>query len=160
MADSFELLPDDDLHYFNEEFLLDDAVLDPERPEFLMYYPTQDGMALTGLMFFTRSSDSEHGPQIGGPLTVWHYHMYSHPRCFRHGIVAIGMLWDLKECAQASHRTPEMLHVWLVDHPSGPFATQMYIEPSLLPEHCWRSASGSAATDRCAAPPRRPRDGS
>ena len=30
------------------------------------------------------------------------------------------------------HRSPEMLHIWLVDHPRGPFSTSMYLEPKLM----------------------------
>ena len=132
LADSYYLAPDDELHYANDEFLLDDAILDPERPEFLMYYPTKDGMALAGFMFFVRER-MERGPQIGGPLTVWHYHIFSRRRCYRDDIISIGMVWDLKHCKQASHKSPEMLHIWLVDHPGGPFATSMFLDPSLLP---------------------------
>jgi hypothetical protein len=58
-------MPDDDRHFMSEEFLLDDRILDPERPEFLMYYATPEGMALTGLMFYVRSV-GDWGPQIGG----------------------------------------------------------------------------------------------
>ena len=38
LADGFKLLPNDRRHYYNEEYVFDDRVLDPERPEFLMYY--------------------------------------------------------------------------------------------------------------------------
>jgi hypothetical protein len=29
-------------------------------------------------------------------------------------------------------RSPQMLHVWLVDHPEGPFARRMQIRPAML----------------------------
>ena len=31
-------------------------------------------------------------------------------------------------------RSPEMLHVWLVDRPGAHFATPMFIDPKLIPE--------------------------
>lgn len=31
-----------------------------------------------------------------------------------------------------NHRTPEMLHVWLLDHPQGRFATRMELPPETL----------------------------
>lgn len=49
----------------SDEFLLDDRTLDPDRPEFVMYFPTPDGMVLTGMMFLVGSQDAW-GPQVGG----------------------------------------------------------------------------------------------
>jgi hypothetical protein len=31
-------------------------------------------------------------------------------------------------------RSPEMLHVWLMDRPGAHFATPMFIDPKLIPE--------------------------
>jgi hypothetical protein len=134
IADGFKLMPDDDRHYMNEEFLLDDRILDPERPEFLMYYSTPDGMELAGLMFYVRSI-GEWGPQIGGPLTIWHYHVWSRKRCLRQDVIPVGFLKPGEDCpgGEIRHESDEMMHVWLVDHPNGPFATRMYINPALLP---------------------------
>jgi len=135
LADGFHLMPHDIRHYQNDEFLLDDRILDPDRPEFLMYYPTPEGMALTGLMLLVRSPD-ERGPQVGGPLTVWHYHIWRQARCYRDGVINVGVARrDGLGCreAVASHRSPEMLHVWLVDRPGGPFATTMYLEAASVP---------------------------
>ena len=62
MAGGFEAMPDDNRHFRNEEFVFDDRLLDPERPEFLMYYPTPENEhELAGFMFFVRSRD-EVGP--------------------------------------------------------------------------------------------------
>ena len=38
------------------------------------------------------------------------------------------------ECARGLPRvrSPEMLHVWLIEHPEGPFSTRMRIRPKLL----------------------------
>ena len=118
----------------SDEFLLDDRILDPQRPEFLMYYRTRKGMVLTGFMFFGRSIE-DRGLQVGGPLTVWHYHVWNRRRCFRDGVIAISFLKRGEDCpgGETGYRSPEMMHVWLVDHPSGPFATRMHIDPTLLP---------------------------
>jgi hypothetical protein len=76
LADGFDLPRDlrgavlDGRHHRNDAFLLDDAILDPDRPEYLMYYPTPDGgQQLVGFMYFARTR-TERGPQIAGPLTV------------------------------------------------------------------------------------------
>jgi len=123
----------------NEEYLLDGRTLDPERPEYLMYYDTSRGKSLVGFMFYVSEID-ERGEQIGGPLTVWHYHVWSRPHCFaKRGLLAVGFAGPEGECerGEPSFRSAEMLHVWLVDHPHGPFATRMRIDPRLL-EHLVR----------------------
>ena len=51
-ADGFIGLFQDRRHYAKWEFVNDDVVLDPERPEFLMYYASPDGMQLIGFMFY------------------------------------------------------------------------------------------------------------
>lgn len=123
---------DADTHYRNDEFLLDDRVLDCDRPEYLMYYPNPDGtQKLVGLMFLARRI-GEHGPQIGGPLTVWHFHVWSSEQCMEHGIIVTGDPKD-GECKGGVRgtRSPEMLHVWFVDRPDGPFSTSMHLEGHL-----------------------------
>lgn len=73
LADGFYRMPNDRRHFHKDAHLLDDRILDPDHPEFLMYEPSPDGMALTGLMFLMPRQ--VRGPQVGGPLTVWHYHL-------------------------------------------------------------------------------------
>lgn len=135
LADGFYLMPNDNQHFQNDAFLLDDRILDPDHPEFLIYAPSPDGMSLLGLMFLMPRS--ERGPQVGGPLTVWHYHLWNGIRCFRDGVIPLGTApRQGRHCKEGvpSLRSPEMLHVWLIDRPGGLFATQMYIEPASLPK--------------------------
>lgn len=131
LADGFDS-SDDDRHYENEAFLLDDRILDCDRPEYLIYYPNPEGSRdLMGFMFFARTP-TERGPQVGGPLTVWHFHRWSKKQCTVDGIVEIGWAVD-GECEKGigTYRSPEMLHVWLVDRPNGPFSTSMHLEEYL-----------------------------
>lgn len=131
--DGYTLLVGDEAHYVNEDYMSDDVLLDPQRPEFLMYYDApRGGKALVGFMFYVRQPE-ERGPQIGGALTVWHYHVWSLARCFD-GVVPTGLMEREGVCARGApvHRSPEMLHVWLLDHPEGPFATRMRIHPEVL----------------------------
>ena len=131
-ADGFTLKASDETHYNNVEFLFDDHVLDPDRPEYLMFYDTPTGKELAGFMFVPRSN-TEEGPQIGGPLTRWHYHTWWKPICLVKGVLDTGQLTEGKcETGSPSYRSPEMLHVWLLNHPEGPFATGMYLSPELL----------------------------
>ena len=130
VADGFQSHPNDGRHYFNAEYVFDDRVLDPERPEFLMYYETPQGKRLVGFMFYM-AQITDRGPQIGGPLTVWHYHLFPQDRCLLgmkrrpHGDCAWGV---------PIRRGSEMLHAWLIRHPLGPFGTRMYVPPEIVKE--------------------------
>jgi hypothetical protein len=131
-ADGFKLKVSDETHYNNVDFLFDNQVLDPDRPEYLMFYDTPGGKALVGFMFVPRSN-TEEGPQIGGPLTRWHYHTWWKPICLVKGILDMGPVVDgTCDVGSPSYRSPEMMHVWLLNHPQGPFATGMYLSPELL----------------------------
>jgi hypothetical protein len=121
-----KLIPDDH-HHRNDAHMLDDRILDCDRPEYLMYHPTSDGaMELAGFMFFARTP-TEHGPQVGGPLTVWHYHKWSVAQCMVDDLLDVGWATDGScETGVPSHRSAEMLHVWMIDRPNGPFSSSMH----------------------------------
>jgi hypothetical protein len=128
--------PVDPYHYRNDEYMLDDRILDPERPEFLMYYPKPDGTrGLAGLMFITRRLD-ERGPQFAGRLSIWHIHDWTRPVCSEHDIIWIGFADRDGHCerGEPQSRSPEMIHTWLIDHPKGPFATSMVLPPKVVVE--------------------------
>lgn len=128
-ADGYQVMEGDTAHYANREFLQDGKVLDVDRPEFLMYYDTDSGKRLAGLMFLVEEHLGE-GPQVGGPLTRWHFHIWKQAKCLLHGLLVVGDADENGECAEGvvSHRSPEMMHLWLIDHPDGPFATKMHLE--------------------------------
>lgn len=128
VADGFELMFGDDNHYANRDYVADGRVLDPERPEFLIYYDTGVAKRLAGLMFL--APPDTHGPQIAGPMSVWHFHLWKHPLCLWRGLLVDGAAVE-GECPDgvASRRSPEMLHLWFFDHPQGMFATGMDLEP-------------------------------
>ncbi|MGR8948017.1 MAG: DUF2231 domain-containing protein [Gammaproteobacteria bacterium] len=114
-------------HYPNLEYMFDGVILDPERPEWLVYHDTPRGKMLMALMFFTNELE-EVGPTPGGPLALWHYHPYQKIRCAVKELWTIGDANDAGECDEGEPvtRTPEMLHVWFIEHPLGRF-TEMKI---------------------------------
>ncbi len=128
VADGFELMFGDDNHYANRDHVSDGRVLDPERPEFLIYYDTGTSKRLAGLMFL--APPGEHGPQIAGPMTVWHFHLWKREVCLWRELLLDGLAED-GACADGivAQRSPEMLHLWFFDHPQGMFATGMDLEP-------------------------------
>jgi hypothetical protein len=132
VRDGYELIFADHQHYVNREYLLDDHVLDPDRPEFVMYYETPRGPKLAGFMYMV-DQPAARGPQIGGPLTVWHYHVWPQPVCLFEQRYPIGLPDASGKCATGAtgEKSPEMMHVWFVEHPEGPFSTAMNLSPEL-----------------------------
>jgi hypothetical protein len=128
VADGFELMFEDDNHYALREHIVDGRTLDPERPEFLIYYDTAQGKRLAGLMFL--APPGEHGPQVAGPMSLWHFHIWNRKVCLWQSLLVSGFS-EGGVCTDgvASHRSPEMLHLWFFDHPQGMFATNMDLEP-------------------------------
>jgi hypothetical protein len=131
LADGYRIMFGDRQHYAKWEFVRDGRVLDPDRPEFLMYYGTPQGKKLAGFMFLSDTPEGP-GPQIGGPLTVWHWHTWTWKGCLREGLLSVGIADKQGRCedGEATHRSPEMLHLWLIDHRDGTFATNMTIPPT------------------------------
>jgi hypothetical protein len=111
-------------HYVNGAYATDGKVLDPTRPEALMYTLTSHGPILVGVMFLTNNS-GEAGPEIGGCLTRWHVH---DNLCYAPDTMAIsGFTTKPGECPNGLVHLlpPAALHVWLLDVPGGPFAEEM-----------------------------------
>ena len=103
-------------HYINRAYLTDGALLDPERPEGLVYLHGDNGeRLLIGSLYIAQPG---HGPDIGGPLTDWH----THDNLCAGGPGLLPKL-PLIGCPPGSVPiAAEMMHVWLFDHPAGPFA--------------------------------------
>jgi hypothetical protein len=116
----------DAYHWVNIGFTNDGAVLDPTRPEFVMFDP--DTGQFLGVMFLAPPDTT--GPQFGGPLTVWHYHdntQIGEP-CFDGSLPLPGAFdADAGSCTTGTYRatSPEMLHVWLLAKVANPFASDM-----------------------------------
>lgn len=110
-------------HYRNPRYVRDGKLLDAEHPEGLVYWKRPDGgMHLLGAYF---TAPIGQGPEVGGDLTRWHNHVDKCPRGERGDMLA---RMDPPRCgpgAVPGPRTPEMLHVWLFDHPHGAFADHL-----------------------------------
>lgn len=53
----------------------------------------------------------------------------------RTNLLPIGRLTESGRClaGESSQRSPDMLYVWWVDRPTGPFSSSMYIDPERFP---------------------------
>jgi hypothetical protein len=131
LADGFVRPPHDPTHYRNKAYRMDDQILNPDHPEYLMYYTLNGKPFLAGLMFMA-ATPTGHGPQIGGPLTVWHYHTWRRPMCQDENMDGHGWGDSNGNCKKGKpkYRSGEMIHVWLIDRPLGPFTSSMNLTES------------------------------
>jgi hypothetical protein len=118
-------------HYFNPSWMRDGRVLDPARPEGLMFAATNRGPVLVAAVYLADRPGAP-GPAVGGCLTRWHTHTnlcFADPGRFQiTGLRPPGgscpprhVAWD----------PPAMLHVWRVDVPGGAFARHAAPEAAL-----------------------------
>lgn len=114
----------DDIHYVNAAAVSDGRVLDPEHPEALMYAAGPNRPTLVGAMYLAPGRG--HGPQIGGPLTSWHYHLFGASVCMIGGGFPVALAGEHGGCVLGvpEVRSPEMLHVW-IRNPKGTFDAGM-----------------------------------
>ncbi len=126
------------VHYVNPAYMIDADVLDPQHVQSLIYYNGPAGMRLIGAMYIMPRRGMA-GPQVGGPLTVWHQHSnicFDNTTGIAVAFVRVGGDFESRDksgsCPTGSTNktTPLMLHVWLIDNPEGPFASTM--DPDVL----------------------------
>jgi hypothetical protein len=123
------------VHFVNRAYFTDADVLKPEHVQSLIYYNSSSGPVLIGAMYIMPRLGLP-GPQIGGPLTNWHHH---DDLCFDNRTnIVVAFVGDSffdragmsRSCPPGSSKkkTPEMLHVWVIDNPNGPFDSDMQPE--------------------------------
>ena len=147
-ADGFEPFFGDPTHFVKNEYLRDEAVVNPNRPEYLMYYPDPENAGkkiLVGVMYRVRKP-LDHGPQIGGPMTLWHYHVWKEEvaYCVDEFYAIVGEKDAAGDCSAGdpAHYSPEMLHVWFVKHPRGPFSALMSLPPKTVDDANYEEMAG------------------
>ena len=100
------------------------AILDPNRPQALVYAQTKHGLRLIGAMYQMPRA-GQWGPDPGGPLTQWHQH---EGICFSPFGFEFSFETPFWTCpvGSTSVTTPPMLHVWIIDNgKEGPFAADL-----------------------------------
>ncbi|MGI9148354.1 MAG: hypothetical protein ACR2IK_17685 [Chloroflexota bacterium] len=99
------------VHYTNTAYQHDDRILDPTRPEALVYANTPGGPVLLGAMYMLPKANVA-PPDVGGSLTEWHTHTNL---CFGLPTFRIdGFQSPFGTCPIGSINapTPAMLHIW------------------------------------------------
>jgi hypothetical protein len=94
-------------------------ILDPAHPQALVYAITGGRATLLGALFQMPDA-GQPGPTPGGPITRWH----AHNICLSALPPGFGVVSPFGGCPPLSvdTTTPEMMHIWVVANPSGPFA--------------------------------------
>jgi hypothetical protein len=109
-------------HFIKPEYLEDGRELDPERVESVVLERTPDGWRVASAMYILEAGKTMADvPAVAGELTVWHDHQNL---CWDRSGLRLAGLYVNGKCFPAGtlRPTPPMLHVWLADHPCGPFA--------------------------------------
>jgi hypothetical protein len=112
-------------HLIQWDWINDNDILDPERPESLVYRVDRDGTrTLEAAMYMLPQGNTlETVPDLGGKLTQWHIH---DNLCFSPGEApkVRGLTGKGGECPAGLVKFDPvpMIHVWIVPHECGPFA--------------------------------------
>ena len=107
-------------HWTNQTNVDHGYVLDPHRPQGLVYANTHHGPVLLGAMFQMKHLN-QFGPDPGGPLTAWHQHENI---CLTPFGLELSFMTPFAVCPVGAidFSAAPMLHVWIVDNPGGQFA--------------------------------------
>ncbi|CAN5843021.1 hypothetical protein BH24ACT3_BH24ACT3_19050 [soil metagenome] len=121
-------------HFVNQDFMDDDTMLDPDKPESLVYDTSDGGRRLAAAMFMTKPGTAlDEVPEVGGALMQWHVH---DNLCFNAQGRVAGITNGDGECPPGLVKPEEtpMIHVWIESHPCGPFAALEGIGGGRIPE--------------------------
>jgi hypothetical protein len=112
-------------HLIQWDWINDGVILDPERPESLVYRVGRDGTrTLEAAMYMLPQGETlDTVPELGGKLTQWHIH---DNLCFSPGEApkVRGLTGAGGGCRAGLVKLDPvpMIHVWIVPHRCGPFA--------------------------------------
>jgi hypothetical protein len=107
-------------HFVHWGYLLDGIEMDPTKVESIVVKKSSTGpkTIVSGMYILNLGKTMAQVPDLAGELTTWHYHdnlCFEGPKLV--GLASGGV------CQKGTLLvTPPMLHVWLVEHPCGPFA--------------------------------------
>ncbi len=114
-----------DEHYVNWSYVNDGHILDPMRPESVVYeYRNGVQRAVAAMYMLPFGSTFADVPDVGGPLTQWHVHadlcLTDNPQ--QRVLSSITSVNGTCPAGSTKAGDTPMLHVWAVPNPCGPFA--------------------------------------
>lgn len=115
------------LHYINVGLVKDEFILDPQKPESLLYSVdlfTEEHKLVAIMYMLGAEWVGKPLPTIGGELIPWHAHLDVCATITpEDGVNALESIGDSEDCTIGSRvEAHPMMHVWVVPHPCGPFA--------------------------------------
>jgi hypothetical protein len=110
------------VHMENRDHQRDGRILDPQAPEQLVY-AIRDGRSVLLGVVYQMPVAGAYGPAIGGSSTLWH----AHDICVGLLPPGFGAVNPFGTCPPftISVTLPEMMHVWVVDPPGGPYTEHL-----------------------------------
>src|SRR5262249_20873461 len=138
-----------DEHYVNWSYVDDGHILDPMRPESIVYENrTGRQTAVDAMYMLPFGSGFADVPDVGGALTQWHVHrdlcLTDNPQ----QKVLAGLTSLNGACPPGTSKagnTP-MLHVWIVPQPCGPFAALEGVGAGPVPAGQTRNCDTASAS--------------
>ena len=138
-----------DEHYVNWSYANDGHILDPTRPESIVY-EVRNGkqQAVAAMYALPLGSSFANVPDVGGALTQWHVHrdlcLTSDPQ----QRVVSGVVGIKGVCPAGTTKAGDtpMLHVWTIPNPCGPFAALEGIGAGQVPAGQTRNCDTSNAS--------------
>ena len=111
-------------HYINAAYIRDDAFLDPNKPESLVYQVDGERRTLVAAMLTARGVSLDDPELIGwgGPLMQWHVHK---DLCWSLDEAVVAVTDAVGKCPAGSINAGgdiPMVHVWIAPNECGPFA--------------------------------------
>lgn len=109
-------------HLVSQAFMDDDVILDPNKPESLVYDVQNGKRTLAAAMYMVaRGTPLADVPKLGGSLMQWHTHQNL---CYNAQGKVAGITDAEGNCPKGLVKPEEtpMIHVWIRPHPCGPFA--------------------------------------
>jgi hypothetical protein len=126
-----------DEHYTNWSYVNDGHILDPTRPESVVYEVRDGKQAAVAAMYsLPLGSSFREVPDVGGSLTQWHVHRNLCLTTDPQQRLVAGLVSLDGACPKGTTKagnTP-MLHVWSIPNPCGPFAALEGIGAGQVPE--------------------------
>lgn len=107
------------VHLENKAYQSDGRILDPRRPEQLVYAIEGGRAVLLGAVYQMQTAGTP-GPAVGGPITRWH----AHNVCVTVTPPGFGVVSPFGTCPSLTLTVtmPEMMHVWTIEQPAGAYA--------------------------------------
>ena len=138
-----------DEHYTNWSYADDGNILDPAKPESVVYeYVNGKQTAVAAMYALPFGSSFAKVPDVGGALTQWHVHrdlcLTTDPQ---HRVVSgiVGLHGTCPPGTNKAGNTP-MLHVWRIPNPCGPFAALEGIGAGQVPQGQTRNCDTTNAS--------------